>query len=71
MSAIVRPAASLSRLASFLAHWATPRHPCNRLIDRDLARALEDMPEYLRSDIGLDGGARLKPERDTQWPMRI
>ena len=54
-----------SRLVRFLQNWAKPRHPCARLLARDLAEA----PDYLRGDMGLDGGVRMHAAPDTHWPM--
>lgn len=44
-------------------------HPTMRDTDRDLSHALADVPEHLRSDLGLDGGARLRPSSEQSVSM--
>lgn len=38
-----------------------PQHARKRRADRRAAEYLADLPDDLRADLGLDGGARMKP----------
>lgn len=45
-------------------------HPRIRRAALERALALSQMPEYLRRDLGVDGGARMaQPERRSGWPL--
>lgn len=48
---------------------AMPNHPCASRIQRELSRELRHVPEHLRRDIGLDGGAEMKREPLPYWPL--
>lgn len=66
-----RPAATpISRTAA--RRWpdgAVPNHPCASRIQRELSRDLRHVPEHLRRDIGLDGGAAMKRAPLPYWPL--
>ncbi|MFD1797580.1 hypothetical protein FQV27_11525 [Paracoccus aurantiacus] len=58
LPAVAHMQSSLARVFQAIAMWHEKRH------QRAMLRAsLKEVPEHLRRDIGLDGGASLRPSR--------